>query len=150
SEHLGRKYADDGWNLNNMPMLYNSLFGVFDQAITGMTVPWMYIGMIFSTFAWHVEDHYTYSINYNHFGAPKTWYGVPGSMADRFDEVFKNTVPELFEAEPDLMNHLVTILNPSVFVDKNISVCRTDQREGEFVITFPQAYHAGFNQVRAI
>ena len=25
-------------------------------------------------------------------------------------------------------------------------VVRTDQRAGEFVVTFPRAYHAGFNQ----
>ena len=29
----------------------------------------------------HVEDHYAHSINYMHWGAPKTWYGVPGSQA---------------------------------------------------------------------
>ena len=27
-----------------------------------------------------------------------------------------------------------------------VQVVRTDQCEGEFVVTFPRAYHAGFNQ----
>lgn len=52
----------------------------------------LYIGMLFATFAWHVEDHYLYSINYQHLGAAKTWYGVPGSHADSFEAVVKKHV----------------------------------------------------------
>lgn len=32
------------------------------------------------------------------------------------------------------------------FFDAGVPVCRTDQHAGEFVVTFPRAYHAGFNQ----
>lgn len=52
----------------------------------------LYIGMLFATFAWHVEDHYLYSINYQHLGAAKTWYGVPGSDADKFEAVVRQHV----------------------------------------------------------
>ena len=41
-----------------------------------MSTPMLYIGMVSATFAWHVEDHYLYSINYQHQGAAKTWYSV--------------------------------------------------------------------------
>jgi hypothetical protein len=48
-------------------------------------VPWLYVGSTFSSFCWHFEDHMLYSINYNHLGAAKTWYGVPGSAAEAFE-----------------------------------------------------------------
>jgi histone demethylase JARID1 len=40
---------------------------------------------MFSSFCWHFEDHMLYSINYNHWGAAKTWYGVPGRAAEAFE-----------------------------------------------------------------
>ena len=60
--------------------------------IPGVTSPMLYVGMLFATFAWHVEDHNLYSINYQHFGAAKTWYGVPARGADGFDEVVVNKI----------------------------------------------------------
>ncbi|XP_075665167.1 ABC transporter C family member 1-like [Castanea sativa] len=37
------------------------------QNITGVMVPWLYIGMLFSAFCWHFEDHCFYSMNYLHW-----------------------------------------------------------------------------------
>ena len=114
--------------------------------ISGMMVPWLYVGMCFSTFCWHNEDHYTYSINYMHWGDTKTWYGIPGFGSDGFEKTMRKQVPELFETQPDLLFQLVTMLSPRKLQENNVPVYITHQREGEFVITFPQAYHAGFNQ----
>jgi len=50
--------------------------------LNGVNVPWLYMGTLFSTFCWHNEDNYLYSINYHHDGAPKQWYGVPGTKKD--------------------------------------------------------------------
>ncbi|ODQ65886.1 hypothetical protein NADFUDRAFT_46486, partial [Nadsonia fulvescens var. elongata DSM 6958] len=66
------RYAKDPWNLNVLPLTKKSLFRHIQTDISGMTVPWIYIGMMFSTFCWHSEDHYTYSINYQHWGDTKT------------------------------------------------------------------------------
>src|SRR5579859_5018806 len=143
--HPTDPYATDPWNLNVMPLDNQSLFRHIKSDVSGMTVPWLYVGMMFSTFCWHNEDHYCYSINYQHFGATKTWYGIPGSDAKKFEEAMQNAVPELFETQPDLLFQLVTMLSPERLVEEGVQVFAVDQRPNQFVITFPQAYHAGFN-----
>ncbi|XP_051172019.1 lysine-specific demethylase lid isoform X2 [Leptopilina boulardi] len=141
-----QEYAESSWNLNNLPVLQGSILGHINADISGMKVPWMYVGMCFATFCWHNEDHWSYSINYLHWGEPKTWYGVPGSLAERFEESMKSAAPELFHSQPDLLHQLVTIMNPNILTNEGVPVFRTDQHAGEFVVTFPRAYHAGFNQ----
>ena len=80
--HPMNQYSKDPWNLNNIPILADSLLRFIKSDISGMTVPWTYVGMVFSTFCWHNEastsltaipdrisrraqDHYTYSINFS-------------------------------------------------------------------------------------
>uniref|UniRef100_A0A673YMC2 [histone H3]-trimethyl-L-lysine(4) demethylase n=1 Tax=Salmo trutta TaxID=8032 RepID=A0A673YMC2_SALTR len=139
-------YACSGWNLNVMPVLEQSVLCHINADISGMKVPWLYVGMVFSAFCWHIEDHWSYSINYLHWGEPKTWYGVPSVAAERLEEVMKKLTPELFESQPDLLHQLVTIMNPNILMSHGVPVVRTNQCAGEFVITFPRAYHSGFNQ----
>ncbi|KAJ2930565.1 hypothetical protein H1R20_g6526, partial [Candolleomyces eurysporus] len=138
-------YSKDPWNLNNVPILPDSLLRYIKSDISGMTVPWTYVGMAFSTFCWHNEDHYTYSVNYMHWGETKTWYGIPGEDAEKFEAAIKCEAPDLFEAQPDLLFQLVTLMNPTRLTAAGVRVYRCNQRAGEFVITFPKAYHAGFN-----
>ncbi|KAJ2854765.1 hypothetical protein J3B02_002513, partial [Coemansia erecta] len=139
-------YARHPWNLNVLPFQPASLFNHISQDISGMMTPWIYVGMCFSTFCWHNEDHYTYSVNYMHWGETKTWYGVPGAHAARFEDAMRAAVPQLFADQPDLLLQLVTMLSPEVLVKRGVHVVSCDQRAGEFVVTFPQSYHAGFNQ----
>ncbi|XP_026125628.1 lysine-specific demethylase 5C isoform X1 [Carassius auratus] len=143
---LLQEYARSGWNLNVMPVLEQSVLCHINADISGMKVPWLYVGMVFSAFCWHIEDHWSYSINYLHWGEPKTWYGVPSSAAEKLEEVMKKLTPELFEFQPDLLHQLVTIMNPNILMTHGVPVVRTNQCAGEFVITFPRAYHSGFNQ----
>lgn len=140
------EYVHSGWNLNNLPVQDASVLHHINVDISGMKVPWMYVGMCFSAFCWHNEDHWSYSINYLHWGEPKTWYGVSGHKADRFEAIMKEQAPELFAAQPDLLHQLVTIMSPTVLMNNNLPIYKTNQCAGEFVITFPRAYHAGFNQ----
>ena len=72
-------------------------------------------------------------------------YGVPAHGAEAFEECFRQVMPELFAAQPDLLLQLVTMLNPRVLQAHGVPVYRGVQHKGDFMITFPNAYHSGFN-----
>lgn len=46
------KYINSGWNLNNFPRLPGSVLSFESSDISGVLVPWLYIGMCFSSFCW--------------------------------------------------------------------------------------------------
>ncbi|KAK7406134.1 hypothetical protein VNO78_07753 [Psophocarpus tetragonolobus] len=144
-DKLWEEYSTNPWNLNNLPKLKGSMLRAVHHNITGVMVPWLYIGMLFSSFCWHFEDHCFYSMNYLHWGEPKCWYSVPGSQASAFEKVMRSSLPDLFDAQPDLLFQLVTMLNPSVLQENGVPVYNILQEPGNFVITFPRSYHGGFN-----
>jgi len=80
-----------------------------------------------------------------HWGETKTWYGIPGADAEKFEAAIRSEAPDLFEAQPDLLFQLVTLMNPQRLTEAGVRVYACNQRAGEFVVTFPKAYHAGFN-----
>eukprot|EP00037_Helgoeca_nana_P007096 m.64919 g.64919 ORF g.64919 m.64919 type:complete len:928 (-) comp17929_c0_seq1:228-3011(-) len=141
---LDDPYSRFGWNLNVLPGLEGSILKHV-SGISGISMPWLYVGMLFSTFAWHNEDNYLYSINYHHFGAPKQWYGVPGSGAAALEASFRSQMPDEFEKRPLLLHDLVTMVSPEILRRDGVEVCQTVQEAGHFVVTFPQSYHSGFS-----
>jgi JmjC domain, hydroxylase len=94
-----------------------------------------------------------YSINYQHCGAAKIWYGVPGHAAPSFERVVQQHVynQEILtgqrdeDAAFDILLGKTTMFPPKVLLDHGVPVYKAVQRPGEFVITFPRAYHAGFS-----
>lgn len=94
-----------------------------------------------------------FSINYHHCGAPKTWYGVPGHAAVDFEKVVQQYIynQEILSINGedgafDLLVQKTTMFSPKILQKHNVPVYRAVQMPGEFVITFPKAYHAGFSQ----
>mmetsp|Transcript_2966 Transcript_2966/g.9079 ORF Transcript_2966/g.9079 Transcript_2966/m.9079 type:complete len:729 (+) Transcript_2966:263-2449(+) len=140
------KYLRCPWNLNIFPELNGSLLSYLAESIKGVTVPWLYVGMLFASFCYHTEDSYMYSINYHHFGAPKIWYGTSGGLgAAHFEAAMRSAAPHLFEANPGLFYHLTTMVSPADLAQRGARIVRAVQRPGEYIITFPQAYHGGFS-----
>jgi len=134
------------WNLRLFPRAPRSTLRLVDGEITGVTSPLLYVGMLFSTFAWHVEDHFLYSINFHHAGAPKTWYGVPSKDADRFETVAQGVLgrSSRTDAPAKLMSKNV-MFSPTLLLQHGVAVCRAVQMPGEYVVTFPRGYHGGFS-----
>ncbi|KAL1829917.1 lysine-specific demethylase JMJ13 isoform X3 [Daucus carota subsp. sativus] len=148
SDQLGKSK----WNLKNLSRLPKSILRLLETIIPGVTEPMLYIGMLFSMFAWHVEDHYLYSMNYHHCGAAKTWYGVPGHAALNFEKVVRENVyardilsDKGEDAAFDVLLGKTTMFPPNVLLEQGVPVYKAVQKPGEYVITFPRAYHAGFS-----
>ncbi|KAH8521536.1 hypothetical protein H0E87_002539, partial [Populus deltoides] len=140
------------WNLKNLSRLPKSILRLLGTVIPGVTDPMLYIGMLFSVFAWHVEDHYLYSINYHHCGASKTWYGIPGHAALKFEKVVREHVysHDILSTDGedgafDVLLGKTTLFPPNILLEHDIPVYKAVQKPGEFIITFPRAYHAGFS-----
>lgn len=140
-------YRESWWNLNNMPCCPGSILRHVKVGINGINVPWLYFGSLFSTFCWHNEDNYLYSINYHHNGSPKQWYGVPGGRkeAEGLESVFKNNLAMKMKDEPDLLHHITTMFSPELLQQGGVPACKILQNAGEFVVTFPRAFHGGFS-----
>jgi hypothetical protein len=166
-------YAETGWNLTNLPFLRGSLLRHLHEEVNGLNVPWLYYGSLFTTFSWHIEDNWAYSINYMHEGEGKVWYGVPSSSAAQFEELAARMTAEAVarreEAEgegaggpsprknsrsraaelsgegKDALYNITTMLDPARLTAEGVPVQRLVQCPGDFVLTFPRAYHAGFS-----
>ncbi|CAH1453474.1 unnamed protein product [Lactuca virosa] len=144
--------ANSNWNLKKVSRLSRSILRLLETTIPGVTEPMLYIGMLFSMFAWHVEDHYLYSMNYHHCGAAKTWYGVPGHAALDFEKVVRENVytHDILSTDGedgafDVLLGKTTLFPPTILSDHSVPVYKAVQKPGEFVVTFPRAYHAGFS-----
>ena len=134
------------WNLAKFVQLKNNILKFGRQKIPGVTTPMMYFAMIYSQFCWHAEDNDLYSISYLHSGCPKTWYGIPSAGAAKFEEAFRAQAARQMGKHPDLQ-YLKSIMwpTPEWLVKAGHKVTRAVQEAGQFVITFPRAYHAGFS-----
>lgn len=113
--------------------------------LAGVNTAYLYFGMWKTSFAWHTEDMDLYSINYIHFGAPKTWYAIPTAYGRAFEKLANRLFAENKETCGAHLRHKMTILSPQMLRQNHIPFDKVTQEEGEIMITFPFGYHAGFN-----
>lgn len=133
------------WNVNNLGTILNDLENESGRKIEGVNTAYLYFGMWKTTFAWHTEDMDLYSINYVHFGASKQWYVIPPSFGKQFEKLASKYFPSQSRRCPAFLRHKMSIISPSILHQQSIPFCKIAQNQGEFIITFPYAYHSGFN-----
>lgn len=124
------------FNFNNLSRAKDSMFQITtrkNETISGISSPWMYAGMLFASFCWHVEDLYMYAANYMHKGAAKTWfanknfnsnilrYCVPSDHKEAFDSLIKEKYGELFIKDPNLLYEITLTMNPLELVKRNVT-----------------------------
>ncbi|XP_028989479.1 lysine-specific demethylase 4C isoform X2 [Betta splendens] len=133
------------WNIGHL----NSILDVIEEdcgvSIQGVNTPYLYFGMWKTTFSWHTEDMDLYSINYLHFGEPKSWYAIPPEHGKRLERLATGFFPNSFKGCEAFLRHKMTLISPSVLKKYGIPFDKITQEAGEFMITFPYGYHAGFN-----
>uniref|UniRef100_A0A0A9XHP2 [histone H3]-trimethyl-L-lysine(9) demethylase n=1 Tax=Lygus hesperus TaxID=30085 RepID=A0A0A9XHP2_LYGHE len=133
------------WNINRLGTILDYVNADYGISIEGVNTAYLYFGMWKTTFAWHTEDMDLYSINYLHFGAPKTWYCIPPEHGRRLERLANGFFPSYCKTCPAFLRHKMTIISPHVLKQYSIPFNKITQCEGEIMITFPYGYHSGFN-----
>lgn len=143
----GSLYTDEttSWNVAHLPSTLSRLLPSSDQGLPGVNTPYLYFGMWRATFAWHVEDMDLFSINYIHFGAPKFWYSVPQGRANALEQTMRGYFPKDTSTCPQFLRHKSFLASPTLLAQSSCRPNHLVQHAGEFVVTFPRGYHAGFN-----
>lgn len=133
------------WNINRLGTILDCVGKDYGISIEGVNTAYLYFGMWKTTFAWHTEDMDLYSINYLHFGEPKTWYCVPPEHGYKLEKLANENFSSSYKTCPAYLRHKMTLINPQILEKHNIPYDRVTQNAGEIMITFPFGYHAGFN-----
>ncbi|XP_075164890.1 lysine demethylase 4A [Haematobia irritans] len=133
------------WNIDRLETILDYVNRDYGIEIDGVNTAYLYFGMWKSSFAWHTEDMDLYSINYLHFGAPKTWYAIPPAYGRNLEKLANRIFYENYQNCNSHLRHKMTLISPQVLKQYKIPYNRITQEAGEIMITFPYGYHAGFN-----
>uniref|UniRef100_A0A8C3UWY0 [histone H3]-trimethyl-L-lysine(9) demethylase n=1 Tax=Catharus ustulatus TaxID=91951 RepID=A0A8C3UWY0_CATUS len=133
------------WNIAHLNTILDVVGEECGISIEGVNTPYLYFGMWKTTFAWHTEDMDLYSINYLHFGEPKSWYAIPPEHGKRLERLAQGFFPSSSQGCDAFLRHKMTLISPSILKKYGIPFDKVTQEAGEFMITFPYGYHAGFN-----
>lgn len=143
----GSLYDDDvnEFNLTKLDTILDHMKEDYGITIQGVNTAYLYFGMWKTSFSWHTEDMDLYSINYLHFGEPKSWYCIAPEHGKRFERLAQSFFTDLFLKCKAFLRHKTTMISPRILKMHAIPFSKCTQEKGEFMITFPFSYHSGYN-----
>ncbi|XP_066131229.1 lysine-specific demethylase 4B isoform X5 [Saccopteryx bilineata] len=122
----GSLYDDDvvQWNIGNLRTILDMVERECGTIIEGVNTPYLYFGMWKTTFAWHTEDMDLYSINYLHFGEPKSWYAIPPEHGKRLERLAIGFFPGSSQGCDAFLRHKMTLISPIILKKYGIPFSR--------------------------
>jgi hypothetical protein len=119
-----------------------------DEPIAGIHTPYLYIGNAMTMFAAHQEDYSALSLNIHHRGAPKVWrvtcpldYRKVERIAERLDGLGERD----YKCSQQV-RHSSLMLSLGCLEEAGVRSLLVKQNPGEMMVTWPMAYHQGFNE----
>ncbi|KAF4802955.1 lysine-specific demethylase 4C-like protein [Turdus rufiventris] len=74
-----------------------------------------------------------------------TPYAIPPEHGKRLERLAQGFFPSSSQGCDAFLRHKMTLISPSILKKYGIPFDKVTQEAGEFMITFPYGYHAGFN-----
>ncbi|XP_078270684.1 protein Jumonji isoform X2 [Rhinoraja longicauda] len=131
-------FSRHGWNLTVLPNNSGSILRYFG-ALSGVTIPWLNIGMVFTTSCWSRDQNHLPYIDYLHTGADCIWYCIPAEEKSKLDDVVHTLLQANGTSGLDMLESNIMI-SPEVLCKEGIRVCRTVQQSGQFVVCSPGSF----------
>ncbi|KAI5812415.1 JmjC domain, hydroxylase-domain-containing protein [Pyronema omphalodes] len=116
--------------------------------VQGIHTPYLYLGNPYTMFALHQEDYCALSLNYHHAGAPKVWRITSPLDFALVEDLVKHTceTPPEVKACSQHVRHESLFVSRGAFQMHGVRSILVRQQQGEMVITWPLAYHQGWNE----
>uniref|UniRef100_A0A2C9L6C9 JmjC domain-containing protein n=1 Tax=Biomphalaria glabrata TaxID=6526 RepID=A0A2C9L6C9_BIOGL len=134
-------YSRHPWNLNNIPESASCLLKYLGP-VSGISIPTLHMGMLFSTSCWSTDPHCLPYIQYLHTGSDIIWYCIPKSQRSKFRTAMLELAPSLLSNKPRWLKEDCVMVNPSLLKQHGVKVHCCVHSPRQFVVVFPGAYTA--------
>lgn len=133
------------FNLNKFGPAESNIHSKTVKQLKGIQKPFVYIGDLYTVFAFHVESFNLPAVNYLHSGDRKVWYAIPSSQRKEMEKL-ANELGNSDNVNCDnFIRHKTLMIPPSTLKKYGIKFSRVEQHKNEIIIIFSGTYHAGFN-----